>query len=71
MKDLIKNWKFWAIVAAVVAAIVLVVCYLTIPAFAAFVKDFLLYIVTAALGVGVGFGVGYYVAKKKDITPSR
>ena len=64
MKDFWKSWKFWAIVAAVVAVIVLLICYLTIPAFAAFVKDFLLYIVTAVLGLAIGFGVGYYYGKK-------
>ena len=64
MKDFWKSWKFWAVVAAVVVAIVLVVLYLTIPAFAEFVKDFVLYAVTAILGIAIGFGIGYYVGGK-------
>lgn len=67
MKDFLKNWKLWAIVAAVVVVIILLICYLTIPAFAAFVKDFLLYIVTAILGFAIGFGVGYYYGKKNPV----
>ena len=65
MKDWFKNWKFWLFVAAVVLAIVAVVLYLTIPAFAAFVKSALIYI-----GVGIacalaGFIAGYMTREKK------
>lgn len=67
MKDLVKNWRFWAVVAAVVLAIVLVVVYLTVPAFAEFVKDFMLYAVTAILGVAVGIGIGYFVFRKYGV----
>ena len=64
MKDFWKSWKFWAIVAAVIVAIVLVVLYMTVPAFAEFVKSFVLYVVTALLGVAVGIGIGYFIFRK-------
>ena len=65
MKDFWKSWKFWAVVAAVVLVIVAVVLYLTIPAFAEFVRNFMLYLVTAVLGIAVGFIAGFFVAKKQ------
>lgn len=58
MKDLIKSWKFWLIVAAVVLAIVAVVLYFTVPKFAQVVGG-------ALVGFIIGFATGYFVGKKK------
>ena len=66
MKDIIHNWKFWAIVAAVVAVIVLLVCYLTIPAFAKFVNGLLSYIIVAIAFALAGFIGGYFVGRKYE-----
>lgn len=60
MKDLLKSWKFWVAVAAVVLAIVAVVLYFAVPQFKVVVWE------TAAgilLVVG-GFIGGYFVGKK-------
>ena len=61
MKEFWKNWKFWAVVAAVVLLIVGIVLYIYVPAIRDFVR-----------GVGVciactlaGFIGGYYVGQKK------
>ena len=66
MKDLLKNWKFLSIVAAVIAIIILLVCYLTIPAFAKFVNGLLSYIIVAIAFALAGFIGGYYVGRKYE-----
>ena len=63
MKDFLKKWQFWAVVAAVVLAIVCVVLYFTVPAFKTVVWE-------AAAGlllIVIGFGIGYYVGKKYGV----
>lgn len=61
MKDFIKTWQFWAIIAAVVLAVVAVVLYFTVPA----IKDIL---VGFCLGVVLCVGVaGYIWLKKKGV----
>lgn len=60
MKDLVKNWKFWVAIAAVVLVIVGIILYFTVPAFKVVVWE-------AAAGillVGIGFAIGYYVGNK-------
>lgn len=62
MKDLITSWKFWA---AVIAAVILIVCtilYFTVPAF----KDILItvFAALAAFAVGIGIGICFFGQKK-------
>lgn len=57
MKDLIKSWKFWLIVAAVVLAIVAVVLYFVSPKFCYAASGLL-------IGALAGFIAGYFVSKK-------
>lgn len=57
MKDFFKSWKFWAAVAALVLAIVAVVCYFVSPKFCYAASGLLI----GALG---GFIGGYFVGKK-------
>lgn len=61
MKDLLKKWKFWVAIAAVVLIIVGVILYFTVPQFKVVVWE-------AAAGillVCIGFAVGYYVRNKQ------
>ena len=60
MKDLIKSWKFWVAIAAVVLIIVGVILYFTVPQFKVVMWE------TAAgiLLIVVGFITGYLVGKK-------
>lgn len=61
MKNLITSWKFWA---AVIAAIVLIVCtilYFTVPAF----KDILITVLAAIAGLAIGYAIGYAVGQKQ------
>lgn len=60
MKDLLKSWKFWVAVAAVVLAIVAVVLYFVSPKFCYAASGLLI----GALG---GFIGGYFVGKKYGI----
>lgn len=57
MKDLLKNWKFWAAVVAAVLVIVTVVLYFTVPVFAYATGGLL-------IGALAGFIGGYFVCKK-------
>ena len=61
MKDLITSWKFWA---AVIAAVVLIVCtilYFTVPAF----KDILITVFASIASLAIGIAIGYIIAQKK------
>ena len=60
MKDLIKSYKFWVAIAAVVLVIVGIILYFTVPAFKIVVWE-------AAAGILLfvaGWIVGHYVEKK-------
>ena len=60
MKDLLKNWKFWACVIALVLLIVAVVLY--------FVSEKFCYAVSGCLiGALAGFIGGYFVGKKYGV----
>ena len=60
MKDLLKNWKFWAAVVAVVLLIVAIVLYFVSPKFCYAASGLLV----GALG---GFIGGYFVGKKYGV----
>lgn len=57
MKELIKSWKFWAVIVASVLVIVAVVLYFTVPKFTYATAGFL-------IGTLLGFVGGHFVAKK-------
>lgn len=57
MKDVLKSWKFWVAIAAVVLAIVAVVLYFVSPKFCYAASGLLI----GALG---GFIGGFFVGKK-------
>ena len=60
MKDLVKSWKIWLVVAAVALVIVGIILYFTVPAFKVVVWE-------AAAGILLfvaGWIVGHYVEKK-------
>lgn len=57
MKDLLKNWKFWAAVVAVVLLIVAIVLYFVSPKFCYAASGLL-------VGALAGFIGGYFVSKK-------
>ena len=50
-----KSWKFWVAVFAVLAAIVGLILYFTVPAF----KDVLLNIAIGIGGIAIGWIIGY------------
>lgn len=58
MKDLIKSWKFWAVIIALLLIIVTVVllCF-TVPVFAYATGGF-------TIGALLGFIGGYFISKK-------
>ena len=60
MKDLVKSWKFWVAVAAVVLAIVAVVLYFVSPKFCYAASGLL-------IGLLGGFIGGYFVGKKYGV----
>lgn len=67
MKDLVRSWKFWLVVAIVAAIIIAaVVCHLVQPkvtyAWLEIVSAF-----TFVLGGVAGGFIGYYIAKKKIV----
>lgn len=59
MKDLLKNWKFWVAIAAVVLAIVAVVLWFVSPKFCYAASGLL-------IGAFAGFIGGYFVGKKGE-----
>ena len=60
MKDLLKNWKFWAAVVAVVLLIVAVVLWFVSPKFCYAASGLL-------IGALAGFIGGYFVGKKYGV----
>lgn len=60
MKDILKNWKFWVAVAAVVLVIVAVVLWFVSPKFCYAASGLL-------IGALAGFIGGYFVGKKYGI----
>jgi hypothetical protein len=60
MKDLIKSWKFWLIVAAVVLVLVGTILFFTVPEF----KNAIIAIFAALAGAALCFGIGYYFGNK-------
>lgn len=57
MKDILKSWKFWVTIAAVVLAIVAVVLWFVSPKFCYAASGLL-------IGALAGFIGGYFVGKK-------
>lgn len=64
MKDFWKKWQFWAVVAAVVLAIVCVVLWFVSSKFCYAASGLLI----GALG---GFIGGYFVGKKNKVAPAK
>lgn len=62
MKDLLKSWKFWAAIIAVVLLIVAVVLFFVSPKFCYAVSGLL-------IGALAGFIGGYFVGKKNVVAP--
>ena len=62
MKDLVRSWKFWLVVAAVILVIVAVVLYFVSPKFCYCASGLLI----GALG---GFIGGFFVGKKNIVQP--
>ena len=60
MKDLIKSWKLWVAIAAIVLVIVGIILYFTVPQFKVVVWE----IAASILLVIAGFIAGYLVGKK-------
>lgn len=58
MKNLIKSWKFWAAIIAVLLIIVTVILCFTIPTFAYATGGLL-------IGALAGFIFGYFIGQKK------
>lgn len=56
-----KSWKFWAVIAAIVIAIVCTVLYFTVPAF----KDILVTVLFSVLSFVGGAIVSYFFIPKK------
>lgn len=57
MKDLLKNWKFWATIVASVLLIVAIVLYFVSPKFCYAASGLL-------VGALAGFIGGYFIGKK-------
>ena len=62
MKDLLKSWKFWTAIIAVVLLIVAVVLFFVSPKFCYAVSGLL-------IGALAGFIGGYFVGKKNAAAP--
>ena len=63
MKNLLTNWKFWA---AVIAAIVIIVCVILF-----FTNRTFAYVTASGLiGLLLGFIIGYYVGRKYPVAKS-
>ena len=60
MKDLLKSWKFWAVVAAVVLVIVAIILWFVSPRFCYAVSGLI-------IGLLAGFIGGYFVGKKYGV----
>lgn len=60
MKDLIKSWKFWLIVAAVVLVLVGTILFFTVPEF----KNAIIAIFAGIAGLALAFGIGYWLGGK-------